>query len=71
VHQWSATPWRSWKPCRRSARPRTDNLKIETDTRRVWLARTGVADGEAYDNRVTIEEYDGNRWNITESYEAK
>lgn len=49
----------------------TDDLKIETDTRRVWLARTGVADGEAYDNRVTIEEYDGKRWNITESYEAQ
>lgn len=49
----------------------SDDLKVDTGTRRVWLARTGVADGEPYENRVTVEEYDGDRWNTTEEYHAE
>jgi hypothetical protein len=48
-----------------------DNLKIETDARRVWLSRCGVDDGLPYDNGVTVEHLRGGRWTIVQEYEAK
>ena len=48
----------------------TDDLKIETPSRRVWLARTGVRDGEPYNNRVSIEELSNNGWKVVEDYQA-
>ncbi len=37
----------------------TCNLKAEGNGWRVWLSRCGVADGEPYPNKVTIERRDG------------
>lgn len=52
----------------------TDDLKIENKTSgfRVWLARTGVDDGEPFDNKVTVECYDwvSRLWIVTEEYPA-
>ena len=45
-----------------------DDLHVEEDGLRVWLSRTGVADGEPFDNTVTHEELIGGRWVITEIY---
>ena len=48
-----------------------DNLKVETDNTRVWLSRCTVADGEPFDNKVTVEELtkDG-RWEEARTYQA-
>ena len=49
-----------------------DNLKIETPTMRVWLSRVTVADGQPYDNQVTIERLGVNGiWCTDYVYEAK
>lgn len=52
----------------------TDNLKVEDADRgiRVWLARTTVADGEPYNNRVSVEQYDDGlgRWVVIDEYPA-
>lgn len=45
-----------------------DDLHIEEDGLRVWLSRTGRADGEPFDNTVTHEELIDGRWVITEIY---
>jgi hypothetical protein len=61
-----------------------DNLKIDgrktwvtTDGQgffqgemRVWLSRCTVDDGEPYDNKVTIEYYDGRCWDVIDTYQA-
>lgn len=47
-----------------------DNLKIETETKRVWLSRTGIEDGEPCDNKVTIEILIDERWITVEYWEA-
>lgn len=47
-----------------------DDLKIDTGDTRIWLSRCTVEDGEPCDNKVTIEEYDGNRWVEVGWYEA-
>lgn len=56
----------------------TDDLRIEIESEgyilRVWLARTGVDDGEPFDNKVTLEvrANEGNsRWEVLEEYPAK
>lgn len=43
----------------------TADLKIEAPHQRVWLERTTTADGEHCDHHITVETYDGNRWNTT------
>lgn len=40
----------------------TDDLKVDTGTLRVWLARTGVADGEKWNNRISVEVLKDGRW---------
>lgn len=49
-----------------------DDLKVEEGTLRVWLSRMTVADGQPYNNQVTVEDVDaaGRRETIDE-YEAK
>jgi hypothetical protein len=47
-----------------------DNLKIEEPTRRVWLSRCTVADGEPYDNKVTVRERIEDQWLTTDVYQA-
>ena len=48
-----------------------DNLKVETNTTRVWLSRGRVEDGEPFNNKVTVENYINNDWEITRVYQAK
>jgi hypothetical protein len=52
-----------------------DNLKIEDMEAglRVWLSRCTVEDGEPYNNKVTVEQYDfsAHRWETTEEYQAQ
>lgn len=45
-----------------------DDLKMETDTRRVWLARTSTADGEPFTKKITIEELREGRWVTINEY---
>ena len=49
-----------------------DDLKIETRHIRVWLSRCTVADGEPYDNKVSIEEWNSvhDKWVVVDEYEA-
>lgn len=51
----------------------TDDLKIETKNRRVWLSRLTVEDGMPYNNQVTEEIYNvpKGRWETLKQYEAK
>ncbi|MGH3722242.1 MAG: hypothetical protein ACRDRI_26070 [Pseudonocardiaceae bacterium] len=47
-----------------------DDLKIETDTIRVWLARTTEEDGQPCNNKVTIEELQDGCWVDIEEYQG-
>lgn len=47
-----------------------DDLKIETDSYRVWLSRCSVEDGEPYDHKVTVEHLIEGSWQVTETYAA-
>ena len=47
-----------------------DDCHIDTGTLRVWLSRTGVADGEPYENTVTHEELFHGRWIEAEVYDG-
>ena len=48
-----------------------DNLKIETRNIKVWLSRMTVADGQPYNNLVTVEKLVDCHWKTIEEYEAK
>ena len=48
----------------------TDDLKIDDGEYRTWLARTTIEDGETYNNRVSVERFNGNRWVVVQEYEA-
>lgn len=48
----------------------TDDLKVDTGEERVWLARTGVDDGEPYNNRVSHETLVDGRWEDDGSYQG-
>jgi hypothetical protein len=45
-----------------------DDLKIKSDTVKVWLSRMTVEDGMPYDDQVTIEHLIGGRWVTVEEY---
>ena len=47
-----------------------DDLKIETENKRVWLSRMTVEDGKPYNNQVTIEKLQDGCWSTMEEYEA-
>ena len=53
------------------AEGQADNLKIESDTERVWLSRCTVEDGEPWNNKVTVERLIGGSWIEVEHWEAK
>lgn len=66
------------------AQGQADDLKIDTGSMRVWLSRCTMADGEPFDNKVTIEHLkeggfvieDGVPrrtfgWQITATYQAE
>jgi hypothetical protein len=48
----------------------TDNLKIETQNKRIWISRMTVEDGMPYNNQVTVEKLNNGEWTILEQYEA-
>ncbi len=48
-----------------------DDLKIDTGSVRVWLSRCTREDGEPYDNKVSVEEYQNGRWVTIEQYPAE
>lgn len=45
-----------------------DDLKIDTGKRRVWLSRCTRADGEPYNDKVTVEKLVNGRWVTDEEY---
>lgn len=47
-----------------------DNLKVDTGTERLWLSRCTVADGEPYNNKVTIEKLINGVWTEVQTYPA-
>lgn len=50
----------------------TDDLKIETPDRRVWLSRVTVADGVPYPNQVTVESPNVHgEWVTVRTYRAR
>jgi hypothetical protein len=48
----------------------TCDLKMENSTYRVWLSRCTVADGEPYDNKITVEELCNGCWVTICEYEG-
>lgn len=48
----------------------SDDLKLDTQTTRVWLSRCTIADGMPYNNQVTIENFINDRWVTVHQYEA-
>lgn len=51
----------------------TDDLKIETPTKRIWLSRLTIEDGMPYNNQVTEEKLHAvtGSWVTVKQYEAK
>jgi len=52
------------------ARGWTDNLKIDTGEKRVWLSRCTIADGMPWDNAITEETMIAGRWERTDFYKG-
>lgn len=49
-----------------------DDLKAESATRRVWLSRMTIEDGQPYNNQVTVEWLNSRyEWKIYKQYQAK
>ncbi len=46
----------------------TCDLKVEREYTRVWLSRCTVDDGMPYNHAVTVERFDGFRWNVVSMY---
>lgn len=53
------------------ATSQADDLKVDMPTYRVWLSRCTVADGEPYDNKVTVERLRNGRWKEDDTYPAQ
>lgn len=47
-----------------------EDLKVDTGNTRVWLARTGTADGEPYENKISVEKLKNGRWEVVDEYEG-
>lgn len=49
------------------------DLKVEDHESglRHWLSRCSVADGEPYDNKVTVEKFENGRWRLLSTYQAR
>lgn len=53
------------------AEGQADNLHIDNeDGVRIWLSRCGLEDGEPFENTVTVEAYNGNRWETVATYDG-
>jgi hypothetical protein len=52
------------------AQGQTDDLKLDTGKTRYWVARTTVDDGEPYNNRVTIERLEDDKWVTVDTYDG-
>ena len=52
------------------ATSQADSLKVDTGDTRVWLSRCTVADGEPYNNKVTVEILKNGRWIIHDTYQG-
>jgi hypothetical protein len=50
-----------------------DDLRWQSDTVRLWLARGGLADGEPFRRTVSVELYDARtgRWSTAYQYDAE
>ena len=48
-----------------------DSLKLEDDRFRVWLSRCTTADGEPWDNKVTVECLIAGTWVAVEHWQAE
>lgn len=46
------------------------DLKIEKPNTRVWLSRCKIEDGEPFNNKISIEKFVDNKWQITEEYQG-
>ena len=49
----------------------TGNLKVQTNSKRIWLSRMTIEDGADYNNQVTIETYTNGSWAPILTYQAK
>ena len=47
-----------------------DNLKVDDGKQRVWLSRCTIADGEPFNNKVTVEKLSNGKWLETAVYEG-
>ena len=47
-----------------------DDLKVDTGDVRFWLSRTGLADGEPFENTVTIELLEDDGWTTYLRYDG-
>ena len=47
-----------------------DDLKVQTEEYQVWLSRTGKADGEPYDNKITVERLVDGKWITVRTYQG-
>lgn len=47
------------------------DLKYQNVDTRIWLFRTGIEDGEIFNNKVSIERLVDGQWVEAEIYEAK
>lgn len=45
-----------------------DDLKVDAGDTRVWLSRCSAADGEPFDNKVTVERLTNGRWETVSEY---
>ena len=54
-----------------------DDLKYQNDNYRIWLSRMTVADGQPYNNQITVEKLvrtgitTGGKWKIIKQYEGR
>jgi hypothetical protein len=61
---------RTWLVCWVAGGSLADNLKIESDSERVWLSRCTVEDGEPFDGHVTVERLIAGSWIMVEHWQA-
>lgn len=53
------------------SKSQADDLKLEHRGLRYWLARTGLADGEPCEDKVSVEAFDGDRWAVVLTYDGQ
>lgn len=46
------------------------DLKFDDGTYRYWLHRTGIADGEPWENTISVEKLEKGRWIDIDSYDG-